>query len=268
MTARADPLAIQDSLRRPFLGSVAAHAGLSLLVLGYSLILARHPLRLGDPNAVGGGAVPIDLVRNIPLPPAQALLENPVANPTRSAVPPPPPEKARPQDRADTAEQAIPLPSAREKKAERRVPEKKFRPYVPERDNQLFASQGLGVNTPSYTGLPAEGMGMGVGIGSGSPFGAYYGWYAEALQRRIGAQWQRELAQTPAGVQAASRAVVVFEIQRDGSLRNISLRQSSGTSAVDYAALRAVTNSNPAPALPSGLAKNYVTTEVWFQMRR
>jgi TonB family protein len=44
--------------------------------------------------------------------------------------------------------------------------------------------------------------------------------------------------------------------------------QSSGNSSVDYAALRAVTNSNPVPALPSDLGKSSVSTEVSFLLKR
>ena len=83
-----------------------------------------------------------------------------------------------------------------------------------------------------------------------------------------GEAWQRELMQVDARVRTAPRTVVFFEIQRDGSLRNIRVAQSSGNSSVDYAALRAVTNSNPVPALPSDLGKSSVSTEVSFILKR
>ncbi|HYM13371.1 MAG TPA: TonB family protein [Bryobacterales bacterium] len=269
MTTHFDPLGASESLRRPFLGSLAMHAGIFAFSVAYSWMLARGHVQFGNPNAVPGGAISIDMVKTIPMTPAQTVVENPVANDTRSSVPAPPPEKAKATEKVEEEATAIPLPGREKKQAkERRAPEKKFRPYVPSRDNQLYASKGMGVNTPSFGAPQQESFGVGIGVGSGSPFGAYYGWYADALQRRIATQWQQELTQLDQRIHTAPRTVVSFEIQRDGSLRNIRLLQSSGNSAVDYAALRAVHDSDPVPALPSGLAKSYVSTEVWFQLRR
>ena len=268
MSAHYDPLGEREGLRKPFLGSLAMHAGLLSASFLYSWLLAHNQIRFGDPNAMPGGSVPINIVRGIPLLPAQTAVENPVASDTRSSVPAPPPEKAKPQEKVEAEEGAIPLPGKTAKRSERQAPQRKFRPYVPDRDNQLYSMKGMGVNTPSYTGQQPDAFGAGVGIGSGSPFGAYYGWYAEALQRKIGEQWQRELTQLDPQIRTPPRTVLFFEIQRDGSLASIKLMQSSGNPAVDYAALRAVKNSSPAPALPSGLAKNYVSTEIWFQVKR
>ncbi len=270
MTRHLDVLEQRESLRLPFLESLGVH----LLVLGYaafySWMVVHNRVQFGNPDAMAGGAVPINIVNSIPMAPAQTVSENPVANDTRSSVPAPPPEKAKSREPVEQADEtAVPLPTAKTPKASKRqAPEKKFRPYVPSRDNQLYAMKGMGVNTPTYSGLQSENFGVGVGVGAGSPFGAYFGWYAEALQRRIGEQLQKELMQLDQRISSVPRTVVFFEIQRDGSLRNIRLVQSSGNPAVDYAALRAVNESNPVPPLPSGLAKNYVSTEVWFQIKR
>jgi len=267
MSAHVDIFSTRESLRMPFLGSAGMHACLFGLGLLYSWLGASKPIRFGDPNAVPGGAVPINIVKAIPLSPAQTKIENPVANESRSSVPTPPPEKARAQTKVEPAPDAVPIPAPKGKReVERPAPERKFRPYVPDRDNQLYAMQGMGVNTPSYTGLRAEGFG--VGIGAGSPFGARYGWYVEALQRRIGEQWQKELAQVDSRVRTARLVVVVLEIRREGSLHGIRVAESSGNPAVDYSALRAVTNANPVPPLPADLGKSSVSTEIWFQLRR
>ena len=269
MSAYLDPLAQSESLRRPFLGSVMVHACVLTLAVSWSWLAARNRISLGDPNATPGGAIPINIVRGIPLAPAQTVVPNPVANDSRSAVPLPPPEaKGKATPKAEEAPDAIPLPGPKSKQAQKRVPDRKFRPYVPERDNQLYASKGMGVNTSSFTGLQPDAFGVGIGVGAGTAFGAGYGWYVEALQRRVGEQWQRELLQVGAEVRTAPRSVVSFEIQRDGSLRAIRLSQSSGVSAVDFAALRAVTNANPVPALPAGMNRSSVTIEVWFELKR
>ena len=271
MTEHFDPLAERERLGGPFVGALAMHAMLFSSTLLYSWIAARNQLSFGDPNALPGGAVPINIVKNIQLAPAQAVVTNPVANDSRFSVPTPLPEKDKAQSKvADPEPDAVALPGPKAKKAARepRVPERKFRPYVPERDNQLYAQKGMGVNTPSYSGLQPDSFGVGIGIGPGTPFGARYGWYVEALQRRIGEAWQKELLQVDARIRTAPRTVVFFEIQRDGSLRNIKVSQSSGNSSIDYAAQRAVVNANPVPALPSDLGRSAVSTEVWFQLKR
>jgi protein TonB len=268
MNGHHDLLAQRESLRLPFVESFLAHAAIFGYAIFYSFVLMHNRVHFGSESAVPGGAVPINIVGNIPLAPAQTAFENPVANNTHSSVPTPPPTQAKAQAKvAEPEEDAIALPG-KAKKAAQRVQDKKFRPYVPDRDNQLYAMKGMGVNTPSYGAPQQNAFGMGVGIGSGSPFGAYFGWYAEALQRRIGEQWQKELTQLDQGISNPPRTVVFFEIQRDGSLRNIRISQSSGNPAVDFAAMRAINQSNPVPPLPNGLAKNYVSTEVWFQIKR
>lgn len=270
MTAPLDPLGERESLRRPFLGSVAMHVCLCSLSFFYSWMLARHQISFGDPNAMSGGAVPINIVKGIPLAPAQMAVINPVASDSRSSVPTPPPEKtAKAQEKVEAEPDAIPVPAAKpQRPAERRAPMRRFRPYVPDRDNQLFSTTGMGVNTPSYTGLQSDSFGVGIGLGAGSPFGSRYGWYVEALQRRIGEQWQRELPQIDPGIRTAPRTVVFFEILRDGRLQGIRVLQSSGNSSVDLSAVRAVTNSNPVAPLPSDLGRSSVSTEVWFQLKR
>jgi protein TonB len=271
MTIHWDPLSERERLGRPFVGSVVMHAVLFSATFFYSWLALRNQVSFGNPDAVPGGAVPINIVRNIPLAPAQTVIPNPVANDSRFSVPTPPPEKGKAETKTAEPEPdavALPDPKAKKTAPERRVPERKFRPYVPERDNQLYAMKGMGVNTPSYSGLQPDGFGVGIGVGAGSPFGARYGWYIEALQRRIGEQWQKELTQVDQRVRAAPRTVVFFEILRDGRLRDIRVTQSSQNPAIDYAAQRAVVNSNPVPALPSDLGRTSVTIEVWFELKR
>ncbi len=269
MTTHWDPLTEREALGRPLLGSVTLHVSVALLAVGYTWLMTRYQVRLGDPNALAGGAVPINIVRGIPLLPAQSVIENPLASDTRSAVPAAPPETAKAQEKVEEADDAISIPGRTKKAAPKREPDRKFRPYVPERDNQLYASRGPGVNTPTYTGLqPDASTGVGIGTGSGTPFGNLYSWYAEALQRRIGEQWQRELQQVDPRVRVAQRTVVVFDILRDGRLQSIRLTQSCGNPAVDFAAQRAVQNANPVPELPRGLGRSSVSIEVWFQVRR
>jgi len=237
------------------------------LLWTWSWLAAKGQLSFGNPNAIPGGVVPVNIVSQIPLTPAQAVYTNPVANDTKSTAPLPP-ETGKPAAKAEPAPEAVPLPAPKTLKAEKKGAERKFRAYVPARDNQLYSTTGLGVNTPSFTGLNLPSVGEGMGMGPGSPFGSRYGWYVEALQRKIGGQWQRELTQVDVRIRTTPRTVVFFEILSDGTIRNVRVTQSSGNQAVDFAALRAVSNASPAPPLPSDLGRSSVSTEVWFQLKR
>ena len=195
MTAYYDSLEERSSLWLPFCGAMALHVALFAFTVLHSWSLSRQ-VRIGDPNAAPGGAVPINLVRQIPLSPAQTVFENPVAANSRSAVPQAQPEKAAAQAveaAPEPAEDAIALPGSKAKKGQARAPITRFRPYVPNRDNQLYSVQAPGVNTPQFTGPQPDTFGVGLGAGTGGPFGSQFGWYGQALQRRIGEQWQKEL---------------------------------------------------------------------------
>ncbi len=267
MTPRVDTLAERTSLRSPLAGSVTMHGVMCAMIMLYSWAAARGKVRIGNPNAQPGGAVPINIASGIPLAPAQTVVTNPVATGTRSAVPSPP-ETGAPEPKAEPPDpQAMPLPGPKTKAGARRTL-RSFRSYVPDRDNQLYSARGQDVNTPSYTGLSSDAFGVGIGTGTGSPFGARFGWYSEALQRKLGQQWQLELAQVDRRIPGSPRSMVFFEIQLDGSLKNIRVVQSSGVSAVDYAALRAVTNAGPVAPLPRDLGRSSVSIEVSFQLQR
>src|SRR5215472_11468682 len=84
MPVHVDVLDEQDSLRTPFLGSVALHATVAgLLVL--STLNFRHVDTWGGPTHAGD-AVQVNVFNHIPLP-SKSGHPNPVANDTESQVP-------------------------------------------------------------------------------------------------------------------------------------------------------------------------------------
>lgn len=91
------------------------------------------------------------------------------------------------------------------------------------------------------TGSP-QGFGTITMEASGFPFG----WYLQAVQRKISEKWAPPPERVPEG-----RAVVRFEIGRDGQVRQPAMEDSSGDSAYDQAALRAIKEANPFPPLPA-----------------
>lgn len=72
-----------------------------------------------------------------------------------------------------------------------------------------------------------------------------YGYYLDRLLSLIDAQWQRPNM-------GEVRAVIHFEIARDGSISDLRVAETSGYNAFDFAALRAVQSAAPFPPLPRG----------------
>jgi TonB family protein len=71
-----------------------------------------------------------------------------------------------------------------------------------------------------------------------------YSYYLDRLLSLIDANWTRP------SLGGGVYAVITFHIQRDGSLSDLRIGQSSGYNSFDLAALRAVQNAAPFPPLP------------------
>ena len=97
-------------------------------------------------------------------------------------------------------------------------------------------------------GRPAAGVSV-PGQGGGD-FATRFGWYIQAAKRRVDPNWDR-LSIDP-GVRSSTtlHAAVSFDINRDGSIKNVRITQSSGNLSWDNAGLRAIMGSNPLPPLP------------------
>jgi TonB family protein len=71
-----------------------------------------------------------------------------------------------------------------------------------------------------------------------------FGYYIDQLLGAIDSKWVRP----PLGNEV--KATISFRIQRDGSITDLQVAQSSGYNSFDLAALRAVQNASPFPPLP------------------
>ena len=255
MRKAVDPLEQSERVGRAVVVSAVCHA---VLFSGRILWSAYHmPISLGNPDDQIGGAVAVTPVRGVPLTGSRAERENPVANPVQHAVPaaivekPPPPEPP-PDD-------AVEIEKQRKRVTAQRFSTRK-KQAAP---NQVPSSTGARANSPIFSGQ--KNSVAGVGFGTGSPFGSRFGWYADALQRRISEEWQKTLGQ----VSGRSRqpAVVSFRISRNGRIDNVRVAQTSANRSMDYSAFRAVLNSNPMRPLPPALGRSSITVEIWFQLK-
>jgi TonB family protein len=261
-TRHADILDQTESLRGPLIGSVAVHLSVAGALALYGWLAMRGRETFGEPNAAGG-AVGVEVVNSIPLAASRGQ-RNPLANDTESQVPAPEPKPAAKQrapepdpDAVAISNRNLPKPPQREQTAQR------FRPPDANRPNQLTSTEGQRVSAPIFS--PAPGAG-GVAAGPSSAFGTRFGAYEALMRQIIASKWRT--ADIDSNLRTAPVVIVTFEILRDGAIRNVQLLQTSGTSALDFSAQRAVLEANPLPALPVAFERNSANVEIWFQLKR
>jgi protein TonB len=130
---------------------------------------------------------------------------------------------------------------------------KAFQPKQPNPDNSVPGPNMGSMKVPTGAGTqPGSSSTPGMAIKSegGGDFASRYGWYVESVKRRIQNNWLQNTIDP--GVRAArvAHSVVEFTINRDGSVRDIRVTQTSGNLSMDNSGLRAIMSSNPMPGLP------------------
>jgi protein TonB len=262
MTAHADILDERESLKGAVLRSAGLHAALAAIVFGWSAMKlgSNNVERWGDPQSLGGGAVAITPVSSIPLPSREGRV-NRVANDTESQIPAPPKEQKRTVKPPEP--DAIPIKGRNPQKANARTPasQQKYSPIAEPKSNQVYSSTGQALSSSMYSLAPGGG---GVGSGSGSPFGNRFGWYEALLRAQVARNWRSQ--ELDANIR--TRVAVMFEIARNGQVRNVRISQSSGNFAMDQSAQRAILMSNPLPQLPREYERDSATIEFWFSLQQ
>ena len=261
MARQADILDEREALKQPFLGSILLHAAVFGGIAVSGLITARSRESWGDPNSLGGGVVGITAVKQIPIITPQGE-RNPVANDTESEVPAP--TKPEPKPAVKDEPEAIPLKS--KSKKTRQQPVQYDERKMPKRDyasNQLTSRVGQAASSQMYGMTPGSG---GVGVGNGAPFGTRFGAYAGIVRDRVAQKWRTD--EVDPRMNTAPPVVVVFEILRDGSVRNIRVAQSANLMTLDNSARRAILEAGPFPPLPAQYDGSSATIEFWFQLKR
>jgi TonB family protein len=207
--------------------------------------------------------VGITPVAHIPLP-ARAGIQNPVANDTESTIPSPP--KPQPKTQRPPEREAIPIknPNAPKRAAQHSESStQKYRPYETERPNQVYNPTGQATVSPMISLAPGGG---GVGSGSQNPFGYGFGWYAQLLRDKVARNWHTE--QIDPRLKTAPDVTIVFDLYRDGSVRNVRIGQPSGNFALDQSALRAVVQSAPFQPFPGTMPKDMYSVDLVFRLNR
>lgn len=255
----------RNDLKQPLIVSAALHA--SLLV---ALLISFPQSQRGEVwGGAGGSAIQVQAVRSlpgVPLPSPPVVTRSRVATelPGLHKAPPEPPAK-REEPPAKAAE--IPRfgqePQRQAAAPVRRVRRQEPTPPLPP---GAIPSESAGPPPLPYTPFQAAGVAGEMSFGGGGAFGSRYPWYVESVQRRISSNWL--LATIDPYVMWAPRAVITFEILRNGTVVNPQMTQSSGVPSVDRSALRAIQESSPLDRLPSDYSGDKVMVEFWFEFRR
>jgi protein TonB len=101
-----------------------------------------------------------------------------------------------------------------------------------------------------------------VSINSGN-FGSIFGYYIEGIQRKMISNWNKlEVSQNTV---KGTRAYIEFTIHRDGSVSNVRLAQSSGSSTLDRSCMLAAQRVDTFGPLPSQYNQSTVLTSYYCE---
>ena len=158
-----------------------------------------------------------------------------------SEAPAPPEPKAK-QAEDDTA---IPI-QGKPKKPEQKETPKTPPKQEPVPQNRAQYGEQAGSVMPRAT---AQGAATGPTAVTDANFGSLFGWYVDNINRKMDANGYRSLADphTPRG----TRAYISFMIARDGSVSQVRLDRTSGSSSWDTTCVRAAQRVDTFGPLPA-----------------
>ena len=256
----------EESLKAPLVWSLVCH-GLLFASLAISTLLSNRGDSWGGP---GGGSVSVRLVgglRGVPLPRPETVTTSRVVDPTKGLYTSEPPPKV-PEPRAEAKE----IPEFSKEKQQRYVtrPSRVLEDESTPPPNAVPYGQGGAPSVPYSEFTMGSGgstpAGMGFSGTAGGDFGGRFPWYVDAVRSRVSSNWLQSTVEP--SVRFAPRAVVTFDILRNGAVTNLQVLRSSGNPSVDNSAVRAILSSNPVNPLPNEYGGSRVSVEFWFDFRR
>lgn len=266
----------EAGLKGPVFWSLVLHSVVLASLAASTLISHSGENWSGSP---GGGAISVKLVGGvpgIPLPRPEEVTNSRVVDTTKGlfkSEPKPKPPKLPPPD-------VKRIPEFSKQKQPRYVsrPSKLLEDNTPPPQNAVPYGQGGSPDVPysqaqapaqpqnqfTLGGTSAGGFGFS-GPGAGD-FGGRFSWYVDAVRNRVSSNWLQSTIDP--SVRFAPRAVLTFDILRDGSIANVQIEHSSGNASVDNSAVRAILSSTPLQKLPNEYGGSKVSVEFWFDFKR
>jgi protein TonB len=279
MTVRRTPF---DDFRTPLFVSVGIHA-IAIAFVAVTGIVGYF----GSGNSGSGGAagsVKVGLVGNapaIPLPENQEQTPSRVVDESKGLYQSPP--KATPRPEPD----ATPIPKFEKNKQPKptaKPPDTLTEPpkYKSNPSKILESPEPPPPNAVPYGGGGAPAIPRGAATfsmgntatqgqlafngGADGDFGSRFGYYVDALQRKVSGSWLQSTIDP--SVPWAPRVIVQFDVERDGSIRNVQVVQSSSNYSVDTSVVRAVQSASPLQPLPPAYSGSYVNVQFYFDYKK
>ncbi len=243
-----------EPMAAPAAGSLLLHGALAVSLLTYGLLAGLfHHSQWG--SAGSGGAIQVTLTSALPLPSDQPPNENVLATETPSQAPAAPTPKAK----QVVDETAIPI-AGKQKKPQQETVRKTPQHQPLENDRAQYGEQA-GSSMPRS--MQTQGFTSGQTTVSDSDFGTRFGWYVDNLNRKMASSWYKPEVDphTPRG----ARAYIQFAIHRDGSVSNVQMSQTSGSTTLDRSCLRAAQRVDTFGALPSQYNQNTLMTSYYCE---
>jgi protein TonB len=240
----------------PAVGSLLLHAALAGCIVAYGLVAGLFQHNIWG-NAGSGGAIQVTLVTRaaLPLPSDQPPNDNVLATETPSQAP----AEATPKTKQAVDESAIAI-GGKMTKAER-MNARKTQLHQPQEDNR--AQYGEQAGSSMARAVQTQGFTSGQTTVSDGDFGSRFGWYVDNLNRKMASNYNKPEVDphTPRG----SRAFIQFAIHRDGSASGVQMSQSSGSSTLDRACIRAAQRVDTFGPLPAQYSQNLLMTSYYCE---
>jgi protein TonB len=261
MAASANIYDERSQLNRPLAWSAGLHLGFFTFVILYAMFV--HSFRgEGWGSGGGGDAMGATLVTSVPLPASAAETTNVLATESKGL------SKSEPKAQEQTPPEAVAIPDKNTKikpKPVTSAAKKKPEPE-PEDTNQIPYGEGGPVSGP-YSMFNAGGAKGAFGFtGGGGDFGSRFSYYVQAVQRRVSENWLKY--EIDPRITQANRVYLTFDIDREGSPKNVQIEQSSGVPSLDVSAVRAIQRIDTFGPLPPEYSGNKVSVEFWFDYKR
>jgi protein TonB len=257
--ANAEIFFEHDSWPRALGWSAGFHAAITAAILLFS-VLFNGPRGSDWGSGGGGDAMGVTLVSSVPLPSSPTQTQNVLANESKGMTQSKPKDEEKEPDAIE-----IQGKNAKIKKKQNTSTQNKPKPE-PEETNQAAFGEGGPVSGP-YGNFAAGGAKGGFQVnGGGGDFGTRYGWYVEAIQRKVSENWLKY--EIDPRITGGQRVYITFDVARDGHPYNVQVEQSSGVPSLDISAQRALQRIDTFGPLPPDYSGNKLSVEYWFDYKR
>lgn len=256
MSTQAHPAQSPQKLSGGFAGAVILHIAVAVAILVFGLLPAFHKPNWGE-QATSVGSIQASIVNAIPLPPKAPPVEHsvlasdnvspaPVEKPKETTAPPPRPTDIlihKPEVKTP------PKTAPREQEAVKHPQPVSPTPKAATGDNATQLPQAINQATNGTATVTVQNR----------TFGDRYAYYLRGLGATITRNYNQQYPD-PRASQDKS-VLVVFDVQRDGSVANLRIEKASGSPTLDNAAKRAVLEVDSFGRLPEG---DHITIEYKF----